>query len=129
MKLEELKRLREENFLAHKRKKREYYLKSKEEKIKKEAIDYEKELSDINFSDKIKEIAHKQKEYLDSRKDKILKKMREYQELKKEYYEQNREKRLQYNKEYREKKKEELKLYRQEYYKKTKEKQTEVRNG
>lgn len=66
MDLDELKRLREEKLLAHKKKKREYYLKSKAKKdkkqqIKREAIDYEKDLNDLNFSEKIKEIAKVQK--------------------------------------------------------------------
>ena len=37
MKLEELKKLREEKFLAHKKKKREYYLKKKEVKTERAA--------------------------------------------------------------------------------------------
>lgn len=120
MNLDELKKVRKENFLAHKKKKREYYLKSKASKIE---IDYAAELNSSNFLEKIKEIAHKQKEYIDGRKDAIVTKMNQYKELKKEYYEQNKDKRLEYDKEYREKKRDELKAYRQEYYKKLKQKQ------
>ena len=47
MNLEELKKLREEKFLAHKRKKREYYLKKKQ--IVKKVYDYDIELNDENF--------------------------------------------------------------------------------
>ena len=118
MKLEELKRLREEKFLAHKKKKREYYLKKIEVK---KVYDYEEELNNENFSLKIKEIIKAQKNYLDNRKDIIISKLNDYKNKKKEYYELNKEKRLEYDKEYREKKKEELKEYRKEYYKKLKE--------
>jgi hypothetical protein len=120
MNLDELKQIRKRNFLAHKKKKKEYYLKSK---IAKKEIDYEAELSSENFFSKIKTIAHEQKVYMDNRKDAIISKINDYKNTKKEYYEQNKEKRLEYNKEYREKKKEELKAYRKEYYKKLKEKQ------
>ncbi|AXX90615.1 hypothetical protein CKA55_08710 [Arcobacter suis] len=118
MKLEELKRLREEKFLAHKKKKRAYYLKKKEVK---KVYDYEEELNNENFSLKIKEIIKAQKNYLDNRKDIIISKLNDYKNKKKEYYELNKEKRLEYDKEYREKRKEELKEYRKEYYKKLKE--------
>lgn len=101
MTLEELKKRREQNFLTHKKKKKAYYLKNK---IKKTIIDYDLELNGEDFFKNIKKIAHSQKLYLDSRKDKILEKLNEYKNLKKEYYEQNKEKRLEYNKEYREKK-------------------------
>lgn len=121
MNLSELKKLREESFLAHKKKKRAYYLKNKSKKIKPE-IDYDKELNDENFSFKIKEIAKAQKKHIDSRKELIVAKINEYKDRKKEYYEENKEKRLEYDKEYREKKKEELREYRREYYKKNKEK-------
>jgi len=120
MNLEELKKLREEKFLAHKRKKRDYYLKKKEDVVKK-IYDYEVELNNENFTLKIKEIIKAQKNYLDNRKDIIITKLNAYKEKKKEYYELNKEKRLEYDKEYREKKKEELKQYRREYYKKLKE--------
>lgn len=120
MNLDELKKIRKENFLAHKKKKRAYYLKSKASKIE---IDYDAELNGSNFLEKMKEIAHKQKEYMDGRKDAIIFKLNQYKELKKDYYEQNKDKRLEYDKEYREKKKDELKAYRQEYYRKLKQKQ------
>lgn len=119
MNLEELKKLREEKFLAHKRKKREYYLKRKQ--VVKKIYDYDTELNDENFKLKIKEIIKAQKIYLDDRKDTIISKLNDYREKKKEYYETNKEKRLEYDKDYREKKKEELKEYRKEYYKKLKE--------
>ncbi len=117
MNLEELKKRREQNFLAHKQKKKAYYQKSK---IKKQVYDYQAEFENGNFLTKIKEIAHKQKEYVDKRKESIVQKIEKYKEDKKEYYEQNKEKRLRYDKEYREKKKEELKAYRQEYYQRIK---------
>lgn len=120
MNLEELKKLREEKFLAHKKKKRDYYLKKKEAEVKK-VYDYDTELNNENFSLKIKEIIKAQKNYLDNRKEIIITKLNVYKEKKREYYELNKEKRLEYDKEYREKKKEELKQYRKEYYKKLKE--------
>ena len=119
MNLEELKKLREEKFLAHKRKKREYYLKRKQ--VVKKIYDYDTELNDENFKLKIKEIIKAQKIYLDNRKDTIISKLNDYRDKKREYYELNKEKRLEYDKDYREKKKEELKEYRKEYYKKLKE--------
>ena len=119
MNLEELKKLRQEKFLAHKRKKREYYLKRKE--VVKKVYDYDTELNDENFKLKIKEIIKAQKIYLDDRKDTIISKWNDYRDKKREYYELNKEKRLEYDKDYREKKKEELKEYRKEYYKKLKE--------
>ena len=119
MNLEELKKLRQEKFLAHKRKKREYYLKRKE--VVKKVYDYDTELNDENFKLKIKEIIKAQKIYLDDRKDTIISKLNDYKNKKREYYELNKEKRLEYDKDYREKKKEELKEYRKEYYKKLKE--------
>jgi hypothetical protein len=123
MNLDELKKLREEKFLAHKRKKRDYYLKKKHETVKK-VYDYDTELNNENFELRIKEIVRAQKNYLDNRKDIIISKLNEYKNKKKEYYELNKEKRLEYDKEYREKKKEELKEYRKEYYKKKKENKT-----
>ena len=119
MNLEELKKLREEKFLAHKRKKREYYLKRKQ--VVKKIYDYDTELNDENFKLKIKEIIKAQKIYLDDRKDTIISKLNDYRDKKREYYELNKEKRHEYDKDYREKKKEELKEYRKEYYKKLKE--------
>ena len=119
MNLEELKKLREQKFLAHKRKKREYYLKRKQ--VVKKVYDYDTELNDENFKLKIKEIIKAQKIYLDDRKDTIISKLNDYRDKKREYYELNKEKRLEYDKDYREKKKEELKEYRKEYYKKLKE--------
>ena len=119
MNLGELKKLREEKFLAHKRKKREYYLKRKQ--VVKKIYDYDTELNDENFKLKIKEIIKAQKIYLDDRKDTIISKLNDYRDKKREYYELNKEKRLEYDKDYREKKKEELKEYRKEYYKKLKE--------
>ena len=123
MNLDELRKIRKENLLAHKKKKIEYYLKSK---FKKKVIDYEDELKDLNFISKIKEIAHNQKLYVDKRMDSIKKKLNEYKEFKKEYYNQNKEKILEYNKEYRERKKEELKQYRKDYYKKLKENENKL---
>lgn len=123
MNLDELKKLREEKFLAHKRKKREYYLKKKQTVIKK-IYDYEAELNNENFALKIKEIIKAQKNYLDDRKDIIISKLNDYKDKKKEYYELNKEKRLEYDKEYREKRKKELKEYRKEYYKRIKENKT-----
>lgn len=119
MNLEELKKLRQEKSLAHKKKKREYYLKKKNEIQK--VYDYDLELNDDNFLTKIKEIAKAQKIYLDDRKSIIISKLNDYRNKKKEYYELNKEKRLEYDKEYREKKKEELREYRKNYYKKLKE--------
>mgnify|MGYP000983129462 FL=1 len=119
MNLEELKKLREEKFLAHKRKKREYYLKRKQ--VVKKVYDYDTELNDENFKLKIKEIIKAQKIYLDDRKDTIISKLNDYRDKKREYYEINKEKRLEYDKDYKKKKKEELKEYRKEYYKKLKE--------
>lgn len=121
MNLEELKKLRESNFLAHKKKKEEYYLKKKAQNGFKKIIDYEAEFNDGNFLQKIRQIAHDQKQYIDDRKDLIVKKLDEYKNYKKEYYSQHKEKRLEYDKEYREKKKEQLKEYRKSYYKKQKE--------
>lgn len=117
MDFEELKKRRERNLSRHRLKKRAYYLKSK---LNKE-IDYDDELKDENFLEKIKSIAKSQKQYMDSRQDIIKNKIKEYQEKKREYYEQNREKRLEYDKEYRERKKDELKKYREKYYEKMKE--------
>ena len=119
MNLEELKKLRQEKFLAHKKKKREYYLKKKA--VEKKVYDYETELNNENFSLTIKEIIKAQKTYVDDRKDIIISKLNDYKNKKKEYYELNKEKRLEYDKEYREKRKEELREYRKEYYKKLKE--------
>ena len=119
MDLKELKKLREEKFLAHKMKKKRYYLNKKQE-VKK-IFDYELELNDENFALKIKEIIKAQKNYLDDRKEKIISKLNDYRDKKKEYYELNKEKRLEYDKEYREKRKEELKEYRKEYYRKVRE--------
>ena len=119
MDLKELKKLREEKFLAHKIKKKRYYLNKKHE-VKK-VFDYEAELNDENFALKIKEIIKAQKNYLDDRKEKIISKLNDYKNKKKEYYELNKEKRLEYDREYREKKKEELKVYRKEYYRKLRE--------
>jgi hypothetical protein len=119
MNLDELKKLRQEKFLAHKRKKREYYLKKKD--VVKKIYDYETELNNENFSLTIKEIIKAQKGYVDDRKDIIVSKLNDYKNKKKEYYELNKEKRLEYDKEYREKRKEELRAYRKEYYKKIKE--------
>ncbi len=126
MNLEELKRLRRENFLAHKKKKREYYLKKKIEKTlsakrnKIKEFDYETDLNPLNFQKKIKEIIKQKKVHVDSRKEQIIQKIREYKEKKREYYLENKNKRLEYDKEYREQKKEELREYRREYYKKNK---------
>lgn len=137
MDLTELKKLREENFLAHKKKKREYYLKNKLQKSQKtketpKIYDYEDDLNEDNFDFKIREIIKSQKAHVDSRKDKIIAKMNEYKEKKQEYYKENRDKRLEYDKEYREEKKQELKEYRKQYYEANKDKilakQKEKRN-
>lgn len=127
MDLEELKKVRKNNFLRHKKKKREYYLKSKLEKKlstqikKREIIDYEEELNELNFNEKIKSIIKQQKKHVDSRKDRIVAKMREYKDKKREYYLEHKDQRLEYDKEYREEKKEQLRQYRKEYYKKNRE--------
>ncbi|MCK5111572.1 MAG: hypothetical protein KAQ94_08630 [Arcobacteraceae bacterium] len=124
MDLEELKRIRKANIKAHKEKKKAYYLKKKLEKMPKtdraDVIDYEQELFSGNFLQKIKEIAKKQKYYVDDRKDIITAKIQEYREKKQQYYLENKKQRLEYDKQYREKKKEDLKAYRKEYYKKNK---------
>ncbi|OCM00134.1 hypothetical protein AAX29_00132 [Aliarcobacter thereius] len=117
MDFEELKKRRERNLSKHKLKKRAYYLKSK---LNKE-IDYDDELKDEIFLEKIKSIVKSQKEHIDNRQDIIKNKILEYQEKKKNYYEKNKEKRLDYDREYRERKKEELKEYRRKYYEKMKE--------
>ena len=125
MNLEELKKLRDSRAKKHKVKKHKYYLQQKLAKELKKiapAIDYATELSDINFKDKIKEIAKKQKQYIDDRKEQILVKMQEYKDSKQHYYKEHKKQRLQYNKQYRERKSEELKEYRKEYYKKNKDK-------
>lgn len=126
MNLDELKKIRKANIKAHKEKKKAYYLKKKLEKTPKEKqsklIDYEKELFSGNFAQKIKEIIHKQKVYVDDREDIIKAKIQEYRDKKQQYYLQNKQERLQYDKEYREKKKETLKAYRKEYYQKNKKK-------
>ncbi|MEA3383947.1 MAG: hypothetical protein U9Q20_04620 [Campylobacterota bacterium] len=128
MNLDELKKRREANILAHKKKKKAYYLKTKllksqkENSQKVESINYEVELFGGNFALKLKEIAKKQKQHMDSREDIIKQKILEYREKKKNYYNDNKEQRLEYDKEYREQKKEKLKEYRKEYYRKNKEK-------
>lgn len=122
MDLNELKKLRQEKILAHKRKKREYYLKNKQKKIVRKEIDYSKELDDEHFAQKIKDIAKAQKQHVDNRKLLITQKINDYKSKKREYYEENKEKRLEYDKEYREKKKEQLREYRREYYQRNKEK-------
>ncbi|WP_320034920.1 hypothetical protein [Halarcobacter sp.] len=127
VKLEELKKLREANFAKHKKKKREYYLKSKDKNTQTKyknykEIDYSQELNSENFAKNIKLIAKKQKAHVDDRKEQILQKIEEYKEKKQSYYQKNRKKRLEYDKVYREKKKEELKNYRKEYYRKNREK-------
>ncbi len=125
--LQELKRIREENFKKHKNKKREYYLKSKDKnstpkyKSYKE-VNYSEELNDENFVKNIKLIAKKQKSHMENREVQILEKMLEYKKKKQKYYKNNKERRLEYDKEYREKRKEELKRYRREYYRKNREK-------
>ena len=111
MDLNELKHLREEKLLEHKRKKRAYYLKSKMQKKQKRAqkvaasIDYEVELFGGNFADKLKEIAKKQMLHVQSREDVIKNKIDEYKKKKKEYYKKNREKILEQQKANRLKKK------------------------
>jgi hypothetical protein len=126
MNLEELKQIRKANIIAHKQKKKAYYLKKKQQNQKQSStplvIDYEEELFSGNFADKIREIAKKQKTYVDNRKDIISAKIEEYRHKKQLYYEENKQKRLEYDKLYREKKKEDLKAYRKIYYQKNKEK-------
>jgi len=126
MDLEELKRRREENLLAHKKKKRAYYIKSKLKNRETptklvNSVDYEVELFGGDFAAKLKEIAKKQKEHVDSREEIIKKKIIEYKEKKQDYYNSHKEKRLEYDKEYREKKKEKLREYRREYYRQNRE--------
>jgi len=127
MDLTELKKRREAKLLEHKRKKRAYYLKSKMNKKQNEvkkinSIDYEVELFSGNFAEKLKDIAKKQKQHIESREEIISKKIHEYRLKKQKYYEEHKETRLEYDKEYRDKKKEKLKEYRKEYYRKNKEK-------
>ncbi|PIF04089.1 MAG: hypothetical protein CSA86_03065 [Arcobacter sp.] len=127
MDLSELKRLREEKLLEHKRKKRAYYLKSKMNKKQKDikkvnSIDYQIELFGGDFTQKLKDIAQKQKKHIDSREILIKQKIEEYRSKKQKYYKEHKKTRLEYDKEYRDKKKEKLKEYRREYYKKNKEK-------
>ena len=127
MNLEELKKRREANILAHKKKKKAYYLKTKLQKTqatnaqKVGAVNYEVELFGGNFALKLKEIAKKQREHIDSREDIIKQKIQEYREKKKNYYEDHKNERLEYDKEYRQKKKEALKEYRKEYYRQNRE--------
>ncbi|MDD2699040.1 MAG: hypothetical protein PHF17_09595 [Arcobacteraceae bacterium] len=131
MNLDELKQRREQNIRLHKEKKKAYYLKKKlatnsgvtEEKH--QFIDYEKELFGgdlLSFTAKIKEIAKKQKTYIQDREEIIVAKIEEYRNKKKDYYLENKDKRLQYDKDYRIKKKEDLKNYRKEYYERNKDK-------
>jgi len=127
MNLAELKIIREKKLLEHKRKKRAYYLKSKMQKQqsntkKIDSVDYEIELFGGNFAEKLRDIAKKQKQHMESRQEIIGTKIQEYRSKKKQYYVENKEYRLEYDKEYRDKKKEKLKEYRKEYYKKNKEK-------
>ncbi len=128
MDLAELKKLREEKLLEHKRKKRAYYLKSKMQKKQKRvqkvasSIDYEVELFSGNFAAKLKEIAKKQMLHVQSREDIIKNKIDEYKKKKQDYYNEHKQSRLEYDKEYRDKKKEKLKEYRKEYYRKNREK-------
>lgn len=128
MDLAELKKRREDNLKAHKKKKRAYYLKSKLQKKdtklldqKPDKIDYEVELFGGSFAQKLKEIAKKQKAHIESREEIIKLKIKEYQDKKHNYYLKNKNERLEYDKEYREKKKEKLREYRKEYYRKNKE--------
>ncbi len=126
MDLHELKKRREENLLAHKKKKRAYYIKTKlknrEKNIEKfSAIDYEVELFGGDFALKLKEIAKKQRDHIDSREEIIRKKILEYKAKKQDYYCEHKEKRLEYDRIYREKKKEKLKEYRKEYYRQNRE--------
>ena len=125
MDLDELKKRREANLLAHKKKKRAYYLKTKLMKHELNqkrfnSIDYEKELFGGDFNLKLKEIAKKQKSHIESREELIKQKMFEYKQKKQNYYTSHRGRRLEYDKEYRDKKKEELKEYRKRYYQKNK---------
>jgi len=127
MDLEELKRIRKANIIAHKKKKRAYYLKRKQANTQRKTlnlkvIDYENELFSGNFIDKIKEIAKKQKLYVDNRQEAISIKIEEYRKKKQRYYEENKKNRLKYDKEYREKKKKDLQAYRKAYYQKNREK-------
>jgi len=127
MDLIELKKIRESKILEHKRKKRAYYLKAKMQKKqsltkKINSIDYEVELFGGNFANKLKEIAKKQKQHIESREEIIKNKILEYKNKKQQYYNEHKETRLEYDKAYRDKKKEKLKEYRKEYYKQNKEK-------
>ena len=126
MKLEELKKLREERLKLHKKKKKDYYLKKKasenNEINNQKVYDYKNDLNDENFAKNIKTIIKAQKKIVDDRKEIIKQKITEYFEAKKDYYYKNKNKRLKYDKEYREKKKEDLKKYRKQYYELNKEK-------
>ena len=95
--LEKLKKIREANFAKHKKKKREYYIKSKKKDAQTKykdykEINYAKELNSENFAKNIKLIAKKQKAHVDDRKEIILLKMKEYKEKKQNYYQKNKEK-------------------------------------
>jgi len=90
------------NFLRLKEKKREYYRKSREAQgltVKDNKgvntiysdIDYSKELSKENLLETLKDIAHKQNEYMVTREDKIKERMKNYKEKKKQYYHQNKQ--------------------------------------
>lgn len=127
MDLVELKKRREEKIREHKLKKRAYYLKSKIQKEQKNIqkvslVNYEVELFGGDLTQKLRDIAKKQRLHMDSREKIIKQKFEEYRNKKQQYYEANKEIRLEYDKEYRDKKKEKLKEYRKEYYRKNKEK-------
>jgi len=81
MDLDELKRRREANLLAHKKKKKAYYLKTKLQNRKTDltkiaSVDYEIELFSGDFARKLKEIAQKQKKHIESREDIIKQKIK-----------------------------------------------------
>ena len=129
MDLEQLKKLRKEKLKEHKRKKRVYYLKSKMQKKQVESkrkindkVDYEIELFGGDFTKKLKEIAKKQHQHVQSREEIIKNKISDYKKKKQDYYKQHKKSRLEYDKEYRDRKKEQLKEYRKKYYQKNKEK-------
>jgi len=128
MDLEELKRIRKANIIAHKKKKQAYYRKKKLVQSANtilnisKSIDYDNELFSGNFVNKIKEIAKKQKLYVDNRQEIIHLKIKEYREKKQQYYKEHKKERLEYDKEYRDKKREALREYRRKYYAKNREK-------
>jgi hypothetical protein len=88
------------NFIRLREKKREYYRRSREaqghtvkDKSQVETIygnvDYKKEFTKDNILDSLKDIARKQKDYIESREQRIRKKVEEYRAQKRAYYRDN----------------------------------------